>query len=148
MVTQVPSARVRCTDDALLLVNGHGQFQPDWCADRGRCCRSADHGSRRVPCPGHGRWLKAQPIPLTVFVAAVCAGTVRQYQWYTRILWMTRAYWIEAEKQRVAAEAYDRWRTTPNPNRLKFLSRLRAVRRRDAELDERLEIARRRLGFK
>lgn len=129
-VTHVPSARVHRPDDAeaqtpashgraaLLVVDGHARFEPDWCRDRERCDSAPDYGQRRVPCPGHGRWLPAKTLTLAAFVRAVCAAVVGLYPTHRPVLarqsrhdsgtslWTTRQYRALAEEQRTATETY------------------------------------------
>ena len=144
-VTHVPSARVRRpaptapaaaggtvqsegTDVAgrertepLQVIAGHAQFEAYWCTDRDRCTNTEDYDQRRVPCPGHGRWHAAPPVPLSRFILAVCGGQVRVISAADRlwlresrhdggsVLWTTRPHAAAEAEQRRAGQAYKQW---------------------------------------
>ncbi|MHB8449972.1 MAG: competence protein CoiA family protein [Mycobacteriales bacterium] len=64
----------------LQVVAGHARFEPSWCENRRSCGHVLDFGGYArpaAPCPGHGRWETPPPLPLTSFVAAVCADSLR-----------------------------------------------------------------------
>jgi len=137
-VSHVPSARVKrqsppeaAPDGAesktrpdiepLVVIDGHAQFESDWCRDRGRCTRTEDYNQPRVPCPGHGRWHAAPPVALAGFVRAVCGGQVRAInaasaRWTRQsrhpggaALWTTQPHFLAEAEQRRASEVYEQW---------------------------------------
>jgi hypothetical protein len=137
-VSHVPSARVKRptapADDPergehnarpdvqpLIVIDGHAQFEPSWCPDRGRCTRAEDFDQPRVPCPGHGRWQVAPSLPLAAFVRSICSGQVRTISsasalWMRQsrhtggtALWTTQPHFLTDAEQRRATEMYQQW---------------------------------------
>ena len=112
---------VRGTHEPLQVIAGHAQFEAYWCTDRDRCTNTEDYDQRRVPCPGHGRWHAAPPVPLSRFILAVCGGQVRVISAADRlwlresrhdggsVLWTTRPHAAAEAEQRRAGQAYKQW---------------------------------------
>lgn len=101
----------------LQVVAGHARFEPSWCENRRSCGDVPNfgrHAQQAGPCAGHARWETPPPLPLTRFVAAVCADSVRcvkltehhQDAWQRRgapaAAWTARRYSM-AEQEQVAA---------------------------------------------
>ena len=101
----------------LHVVAGLARFRPHWCEDRKRCDQGADferYAHRVGPCGGHGQWEGPPPLPLSTYVAAVCADSLRchpltehhrdagQRQGAPASAWTARRY-VVAEREQIAA---------------------------------------------
>jgi hypothetical protein len=67
-------------ETGLHVVAGHARFEAHWCQNRRSCHDVPDferYAQQAGPCPGHGRWETPPPLPVTRFVAAVCADCLR-----------------------------------------------------------------------
>lgn len=146
------SVQGELNSESLLVVDGLGSFQPDWCPTRSACQIAAQHGKYvrdEGPCSGHGRWTRpAVRLTLGGFVRHVLHRKVRVHQIRAdgplalgrhnpgRYLWTTHPHWAAEQEQLGAAASWSSWVAERESREREHLMNIAALEARQEALKE------------